>query len=319
MFLGLDFGTSSVKAILVDGGAARASPPLPRPGGVPAGARLQRTGPRALVAGTGTALAALRRRRIRRNWPRSRASGCPGRCTARCCWMHAARCCVPASCGTTCAPPPNAANWKRRSRPCTRVAGNLAMPGFTAPKLLWVRRHEPAIFAADRASCCCPRPGCRFRLTGELIEEMSDASGTLWLDVGRRDWSDGGAGGHRALAAPPCRRLVEGSAPAGSAAPGTGRGAGACGAAWWWPAAPATTPPAAVGLGAMRPGDAFVSLGTSGVLWATTDRFAPYPQAAVHAFCHALPGLWHQMGVTLSAAASLAWWAEVTGHDRGRR
>ena len=71
----------------------------------------------------------------------------------------------------------------------------------------------------------------------------------------------------------------------------------------------------AIGLGAIHPGDAFVSLGTSGVLWATTDRFAPYPQAAVHAFCHALPGLWHQMGVTLSAAASLAWWAQVAGHD----
>ena len=69
----------------------------------------------------------------------------------------------------------------------------------------------------------------------------------------------------------------------------------------------------AVGLSAIRPGDAFVSLGTSGVLFATTDRFRPYPQAAVHAFCHALPGSWHQMGVTLSAAASLAWWAGVTG------
>ena len=69
----------------------------------------------------------------------------------------------------------------------------------------------------------------------------------------------------------------------------------------------------AVGLSAIRPGDAFVSLGTSGVLFATTDRFRPYPQAAVHAFCHALPNTWHQMGVTLSAAASLAWWAGVTG------
>jgi xylulokinase len=69
----------------------------------------------------------------------------------------------------------------------------------------------------------------------------------------------------------------------------------------------------AVGLSAIRPGDAFVSLGTSGVLFATSDKFRPYPQAAVHAFCHALPGTWHQMGVTLSAAASLAWWAGVTG------
>jgi xylulokinase len=71
----------------------------------------------------------------------------------------------------------------------------------------------------------------------------------------------------------------------------------------------------AVGLSAVHPGDAFVSLGTSGVLLATTDCFRPYPQAAVHAFCHALPGTWHQMGVTLSAAASLAWWASITGRS----
>ncbi len=70
-----------------------------------------------------------------------------------------------------------------------------------------------------------------------------------------------------------------------------------------------------MGLGAIRAGDAFVSLGTSGVLFATTERFRPYPQAAVHAFCHALPGLWHQMGVTLSAAASLSWWSGVAGQD----
>jgi xylulokinase len=71
----------------------------------------------------------------------------------------------------------------------------------------------------------------------------------------------------------------------------------------------------AVALSAIRPGDAFVSLGTSGVLFATTERFRPYTQAAVHAFCHALPGTWHQMGVTLSAAASLAWWASITGRS----
>jgi xylulokinase len=68
----------------------------------------------------------------------------------------------------------------------------------------------------------------------------------------------------------------------------------------------------AVGLGAIQPGSAFLSLGTSGVLWATTDRFRPNPEATVHAFCHALPGLWHQMGVTLSAAACLSWWSAVT-------
>ncbi len=156
-----------------------------------------------------------------------------------------------------------------------------------------------------------PKAWVRLRLTGERIEDMSDASGTLWLDVGARDWSDAAleATGLTRDAMP---RLVEGNAPAGTLLPDlaarwgiTGRVvvAGSAG----------DNAAGAVGLGAIAPGSAFVSLGTSGVLWATTDRFIPFPQAAVHAFCHALPATWHQMGVTLSAAASFGWWAHVTG------
>jgi xylulokinase len=191
-----------------------------------------------------------------------------------------------------------------------QVTGNIAMPGFTAPKLLWVRRHEPDVFARVR-TVLLPKAYIRYRLTGEMIEEMSDASGTLWLDVGARDWSDAAlaATGLTRAAMP---RLVEGNAAAGRLDP-------ALAARWHMARRPLLAGGAgdnaagAVGLSATRPGDAFVSLGTSGVLFATTDRFRPYPQAAVHAFCHALPGLWHQMGVTLSAAASLAWWAGVIG------
>jgi xylulokinase len=190
------------------------------------------------------------------------------------------------------------------------VTGNLAMPGFTAPKLLWVRRHEGETFART-AHVLLPKAWIRYRLTGEMIEEMSDASGTLWLDVGRREWSDAAlAATHLTRAAMP--RLVEGTAPAGQLKPelaarwGMGPAVRLAGGA-------GDNAAGAVGLGAIRPGDAFLSLGTSGVLWATTARFAPYPQAAVHAFCHAVPGTWHQMGVTLSAAASLAWWARITG------
>ncbi len=190
------------------------------------------------------------------------------------------------------------------------VTGNLAMPGFTAPKLMWVREHEPDLFART-AMVLLPKAYIRWRLCGEFIEEMSDASGTLWLNVARRDWSDA------ALAASGVRReqmprLVEGSTAAGELsgewvrrwgfkrAPLIAGGAGDCAAG-------------AVGVGALRAGDAFVSLGTSGVLWATTAAFAPAPAHAVHAFCHALPDTWHQMGVLLSAAASLAWWARITG------
>jgi xylulokinase len=191
-----------------------------------------------------------------------------------------------------------------------QVTGNIAMPGFTAPKLLWVQRHEPAVFARIH-KVLLPKAYIRFRLTGEYIEEMSDASGTLWLAVGARDWSDAAlwATGLARAAMP---RLVEGNARAGTLRPEL--------AARWR----MTRPPilaggagdnaaGAISLAAIRPGTAFVSLGTSGVLFAATDSFRPYPQAAVHAFCHALPGIWHQMGVTLSAAASLAWWAGIAG------
>ena len=193
-----------------------------------------------------------------------------------------------------------------------QVTGNLAMPGFTAPKLRWVKAHEPELFART-AKVLLPKAWLRWTLSGEHVEEMSDASGTLWLDVARRQWSP------RMLAA--CDlglahmpRLVEGTERAARVRPewlqrfgfaqpveiAGGAGDNAAGA---------------VAVGAVKAGDAFVSLGTSGVLWATTARFAPAPERAVHAFCHALPGTWHQMGVMLAAASSLAWWARINGTD----
>jgi xylulokinase len=191
-----------------------------------------------------------------------------------------------------------------------QVAGNIAMPGFTAPKLLWVRNHEPDIFARTR-KVLLPKAYLGYRLTGEMLDDMSDAAGTLWLDVGARDWSDA------ALAATGLSRanmpgLVEGSQPAAHLRPDL--------AARWG----MTRPPllaggagdnaaGAIGIGAIHPGNAVISLGTSGVVFATTAGFRPWPQATIHAFCHALPNLWHQMGVTLSAASSLAWWSGVTG------
>jgi xylulokinase len=190
-----------------------------------------------------------------------------------------------------------------------RITGNPAMPGFTAPKLLWVRKHEPEVFSRI-ATVLLPKAYLRYRLTGEMIEEMSDAAGTLWLDVGARAWSEAALAA-TGLALSHMPRLVEGNAVAGQLTQPLQ-------ARWRMAIAPVFAGGAgdnaagAVGLGAIRPGSAFVSLGTSGVLWATTDRFRPNPEATVHAFCHALPGLWHQMGVTLSAAACLAWWSGVT-------
>lgn len=194
------------------------------------------------------------------------------------------------------------------------ISGNIAMPGFTAPKLAWVRKHEPDIFARIRR-VLLPKAYLRLVLTGEYAEDMSDASGTLWLDVGKRDWSDQmiEATGLRRSHMP---RLVEGSQPSGRLRPALsstlgfanppvvagGAGDNAAGA---------------VGLGAVRAGDAFLSLGTSGVLWRTTARFEPRASGAVHAFCHALPALWHQMSVHLSAASCLKWWSGVAGAAEG--
>lgn len=190
------------------------------------------------------------------------------------------------------------------------IGGNLAMPGFTAPKLLWMREHEPALFA--RIACVLlPKDWLRFMLSGTLASDMSDASGTLWLDVAARDWSDEllTACG---LARGQMPRLVEGSAVAGRLKPEL--------AARW--GLPASVPIAggagdnaasAVGMGLIGAGQGFASIGTSGVIFIGGERFEPNPAQAVHAFCHALPGRWHQMSVMLSASSAVDWAARCFG------
>ncbi len=185
-----------------------------------------------------------------------------------------------------------------------RITGNLVFPGFTAPKLLWLRHHEPDVFAATD-KVLLPKDYLRLWLTGEAVSDLSDASGTAWLDVGARRWSEPllAATGIDERQMP---RLVEGTEPSAvlrrelAARWGIERQVVVAGGA-------GDNAAAACGLGIVRAGAAFLSLGTSGVLFAATDRFAPKPESAVHAFCHALPRTWHQMGVSLSAAAALDW------------
>lgn len=194
------------------------------------------------------------------------------------------------------------------------VTGNIVFPGFTAPKLVWVQRHEPAIF--DRiARVLLPKDYLRLWLTGEHVAEMSDAAGTSWLDTGARAWSEVllAATG---LAADAMPRLVEGSEVSGqvraeiAARFGFPRGAVVAGGA-------GDNAAAAVGVGVVAAGQAFVSLGTSGVLFAANDGYRPAPETAVHTFCHALPGRWHQMGVILAATDALNWFARLAGADAG--
>ena len=190
------------------------------------------------------------------------------------------------------------------------ITGNLAMPGFTAPKLLWARKHEPEIFA--RTACVLlPKDWLRWGMTGTRYTDYSDASGTLWLDVGARRWSDTmlSACGLTGAQMP---KLVEGSAAAG-------RLHGDIARRWGLPAeipiagGGGDNAASAVGIGAVLPGQGFVSLGTSGVIFVCADRFLSNPGSAVHAFCHALPNRWHQMSVMLSAASALSWATRLTG------
>ena len=193
-----------------------------------------------------------------------------------------------------------------------RLTGNIVFPGFTAPKLMWVARHEPAI--RDRvAKILLPKDYLRLWLTGEHVGEMSDAAGTSWLDTGKRDWSD------ELLQATGLDRshmpsLVEGSQVSGylrealSARWGLPKGVVVAGGG-------GDNAASGVGVGVVRAGEAFVSLGTSGVLFAANDGYQPDPATAVHTFCHALPNTWHQMGVILAATDALNWFARLVGTD----
>ncbi|HEY6452822.1 MAG TPA: xylulokinase [Steroidobacteraceae bacterium] len=307
MFLGIDIGTSSVKTVLVDEGgavAAQSSRPLalsrPRP-------LFSEQEPEDWWQATVAAVRALPPA-VRSG---VRAVGLSGQ-------MHGAT--LLDRFGTPLRP---AILWNdgRSARECLElerrepraraITGNIMMPGFTAPKLMWVRAHEPELFART-ARVLLPKDYVRLKMTGEAISDMSDASGTGWLDVGARDWSD------EMLAATQLDRshmprLVEGNAAAGSIRteaaellqlpPALMAGGGGDNAA------------SAVGMSVIAPGQAFLSLGTSGVLFVVTDRFRPNPDKAAHAFCHCLPGRWHQMSVMLSAASALDWVAQVCGES----
>ena len=189
------------------------------------------------------------------------------------------------------------------------ITGNLAMAGFTAPKLLWVARHEPDLFSRI-ATVLLPKDYVRLALTGDRTSDVSDASGTLWLDVGARRWSEPmlAACGLTRSQMP---RLVEGSDVAGHLRAEVAR-------RWGMKRVPVVggggdNAAGAAGIGVVRDGDAMLSLGTSGVIFVATAAFRPNPAGAVHAFCHCLPGMWHQMTVHLSAASCIDWAARLTG------
>jgi xylulokinase len=305
LYLGIDIGTSSVKAVLLDAQgviAAQASAPLqvnrPAPG---FSEQDPRTWWQASVQAV-QALPAAQRAAVR-------AVGLSGQ-------MHGATLLDahdqplrPAILWNDGRSAEECLELERREPAARTLTGNIMMPGFTAPKLLWVARHEPEVFRRT-AHVLLPKDYVRLCLTGERISDMSDAAGTGWLDVARREWSDAMLAASD-LTRTHMPRLVEGSSPSATLTAAAAEqlglprvvvaGGGGDNAA------------SAVGLGVVRPGQAFLSLGTSGVLFVVTDRFRPNPERAAHAFCHCLPDRWHQMSVMLSAAHTLDWVAQALG------
>jgi xylulokinase len=308
MHVGIDLGTSSVKAVLIDDAgevAGESSSPLavsrPRPG-------WSEQDPQAWWQATIAAVAGLDARAR----TRVRGLGLSGQ-------MHGAvlvdaqnqiiRQAILWNDGRSQA----ACRELERREPRSRdITANLAMPGFTAPKLVWLAEHEPDHFRRI-ARVLLPKDWLRFRLVGDFVSEPSDAAGTLFLDVPKRCWSpEMLAACNLDVAKMP--RLVEGTEVSGQLASNAaaalglpagipvagGGGDNACGA---------------VGIGADHPNAAFLSLGTSGVIFVADAQVRPDPDRGVHAFCHCIPQMWHRMAVILSAASTLSYvsqWAGAT-------
>lgn len=307
MYLGLDLGTSGVKALLIDGnqriiGSANGALEVSRPH-----SGWSEQNPADWIKASETAIAGLKASHAK-ELAAVKGIGLSGQ-------MHGAT--LVDAAGAVLRPCilwNDTRSYEEAARldadPRFRqLTGNIVFPGFTAPKLAWVAKHEPEIFAKV-AKVLLPKDYLRLWLTGEYISEMSDSAGTSWLDTGARKWSA------ELLAATGLSEshmpsLVEGTEQAGKLR-------GELASAWGMSdvvvaGGAGDNAASACGMGTVSEGAAFVSLGTSGVLFAANSSYLPKPESAVHAFCHALPNTWHQMGVILSATDALNWYSGIAG------
>jgi xylulokinase len=314
MYLGLDFGTSSVKGVLIDAKqkiVATASAPLkvsrPHPGWSEQNPEdwwkacnsvvktLGRMKPKAVAAVEGIGLSGQQHG--------ATLLGKDGKVLRPCILWNDARSFRECE------------DIMNREPKAVPLSGNIPLAGYTAPKLVWVKKHEPKTFAKV-AKVLLPKDYIRFRMTGEHASDMSDSSGTFWLDIAKRRWSE------MLLAATDMSidqmpTLYEGTDATGRLTPAVAR-------SWGMPKRPVVAggggdnASAACGIGAVTDNSALVSIGTSGVVFVSNDRFRPNAGRMVHAFCHAVPDTWHQMGVILSAAASLEWLAGILGSPAPR-
>jgi len=193
-----------------------------------------------------------------------------------------------------------------------QITGNVALTGFTAPKILWVQENEPEVYAKAK-HVLLPKDYIRYKLTGEYAMDKADGAGTVLFDLKLRDWSTevlDALGIDRAW----MPRTFEGIECTGlvneEAASRTGLKVGTPVAAGGGDQAAG-----AVGVGAVEPGIVGLTVGTSGVVFATTPSALIEPEGRLHAFCHAVPGMWHFMGVMLSAAGSLQWYRDTLASD----
>jgi len=311
-YLGLDIGTSSVKALLVDADqkvVAEASPSLsvsrPHP-------LWSEQDPEDWVSGVEAGVAAIRSQ-APEAFARLAGIGLSGQMHGATLLDAADKPLRPAILWNDGRSFAECAELKRRVPEVEQITGNLVMPGFTAPKMLWVAAHEPEIARATKR-VLLPKDYVRLRLSGEAVSEMSDAAGTSWLDVGKRRWDERllEATGLTLAAMP---RLVEGSEVSAHLSPAVAAAWGLEGRAIPIAGGGGDNAASAIGVGATEAGEGFVSLGTSGVIFSVTDRYVSLPERTLHAFCHALPNRWHGMAVMLSAASSLSWIAGILGRE----
>lgn len=313
MYLGLDLGTSSLKALLIDeaqnivaSASAGLSVERPHPG-------WSEQDPDSWIMATRAALAELAKTHAG-DLARVRGIGLSGHMHGATTIDRAGKVIRPCILWNDTRSHAEAAVLDADPQ-FRRLTGNIVFPGFTAPKLKWMAAHEPENFARI-AKVLLPKDYLRLWLCGDAISDMSDSAGTAWLDVGMREWNDG------LLAATGLERtqmpaLVEGSQPGGTLRAevavelGLPAGTAIAGGA-------GDNAASACGMGTIADGQAFASLGTSGVLFAANNRYLPNPDSAVHAFCHALPETWHQMGVILSATDSLTWLSGITSTEPGQ-
>ena len=306
MYLGLDLGTSSVKAIIMnEQGDVVASHSIPLTLSRPH-PQWSEQDPQAWWQATDEAIKQLSRTQP---MEQIQAIGLSGQ-------MHGA---VLLDAQQNILRPAILWNDGRSVKQCLRLAkqypqfkeitGNLVMPGFTAPKLQWVAENEAEIFC-QIVHVLLPKDFLHWKMSGNFASDMSDAAGTLWLDMQKRDWSD------ELLAATGLSRcqmptLFEGNQITGYLLPEIAK-------KWQMKQVPiiaggGDNAAGAIGVGVYQPGQGMLSLGTSGVYFVVSEKFLQNSDNAVHSFCHALPQTWHLMSVILSAASCLDWVCQLTG------